>query len=82
MKVIKEWKEDQGNLKQGKLGTYQIAQIPSSYCYAASMLSRLYAKPNTTRFSVDWVPLIDAIVNSLIFNCENILSDSLTKHIT
>lgn len=43
------------------------------------MLSRLYAKPDTTRFSVDWVPLIDAIVNSLILNWANILSDNLAR---
>ena len=53
MKFIKEWKDDQGNLKQDKLGTYPIAQIPSPYYYAAGMLCRLFAKPDTTRFSVD-----------------------------
>ena len=45
------------------------------------MLSRLYAKLDITRFSVDWIPLIDTIVNSLILNWGNILSDNLAKHI-
>ena len=82
MKVIKEWKEDQGKLKRDKLDTYPIAKIPSPYFYVEGMLCRLFSKPNTTRLSVNWVPLIDAIVNSLILNWENILSNSLAKHIT
>ena len=61
---------------------YPISQIPSSYFYAVGMLCRFFSKPDATRFSIDWVPLIDTIVNSLIMNWENILSDSLAKHIT
>ena len=81
MKVIKEWKEYQSKLKWDKLGTYPIAQIPSPYCYVVGMLCRLFSKLDTTRFSLDWVPLINAIINSLILNWENILSDNLAKHI-
>ena len=78
MKVIKEWKDDQGKIKRDKLFTYPITQIPSPYFYAGGMLYRFFAKPDTTIFSVDSVPLIDAIINSLILNWENILSHNLT----
>ena len=58
---------------------YPIAQIPSPYCYVTGTLCRLFSKPDTTRFSIDWVPLIDVIANSFILNWENILSDNLAN---
>ena len=45
------------------------------------MLCRFFSKPDTTRFFVDWVPLIDVIINSLILNWENILSDNFAGNI-
>ena len=82
IKVIHEWKENEGKLKQDNSGTYPITQIPYPYCYAAGMLCRIFSKPDSIIFSRDWVPLIDAIINSSILNWTEILSNYLAKHIT
>ena len=41
------------------------------------MLCRLYGLPNDSKFSVEWIPLINASVNSHIMNWPTILSDNL-----
>ena len=81
MKVVKEWKVDQCKLKWDKLGMYPIAQLPSPHCFVAVMLCRFFSRLDTTKFSIEWVPLIDAVVNSSIMNWENILSNNLAKTI-
>ena len=45
------------------------------------MLCRLDGLPNNTKFSIEWVPLIDAYVNSHIMNWATILSDNLATTI-
>lgn len=81
MKTIKGWKYDQGKLKWKKLGMYPIEQLPSPYCYGNGMLCIFFPKQDTTRFSIDWVPLIDAIFNSSIMNWESIFSDNFARNI-
>lgn len=46
------------------------------------MLCRLYGLPNNANFSIDWIPLIDAYVNSHNMNRTTILSDNLAIVIT
>lgn len=46
------------------------------------MLCRIFSKLDSTRFSRDWVPLFDTIVNSSILNWADILSNYLVRHIT
>lgn len=68
--------------KYDKLGMYAIAFLENPYNYAAAMLCRLYGQPNNTKFSIEWIPLIDAFVNSYIMNRPSILSNNLTTSIT
>lgn len=46
------------------------------------MLCILYGLPNNTKFSIEWIPLIDACVNSYTMNWPSILSDNLATSIT
>ena len=61
---------------------YAIASFTKPYNYAAAMLCRLYGLPNNTKFSIEWIPLIDACVSSHIMNWPSILSDNLATTIT
>ena len=36
------------------------------YWYFAAMMSRLFGQPDTTKFSVEWVPLMEAVANYYI----------------
>lgn len=45
------------------------------------MLCRLFGRPNSTKFSLEWLPLIEATVNATIMNWAQILFDNLAKAI-
>lgn len=60
---------------------YPISPLSAPYKFAAAMLCRLFGKVDTTKFSIEWVPLIDAIVNAMIMNWITILSDNLAMAI-
>ena len=61
---------------------YAIISLANPYNYATTMLCRLYGLPNNTKFSIEWIPLIDSYVNSHIMNWPSILSDNLATTIT
>ena len=65
-KMIQGWRVLQKNFKYDKTSMYPIASLANPHNYATSMLCRLYGLPNNTKFSIEWVPLIDACVNSHI----------------
>jgi len=69
-------------LNYGKLGMYAIASLGNTYNYAATMLCRLYGLQNNTKFSIEWIPLIDFFVNSYTMNWPSILSDKLATSIS
>ena len=47
---------------------YATRPLSSPYCFAAARLCRLFGKDDTTKFSIEWVPLIDA--NCKCYNFE------------
>ena len=81
MKVVKEWKVDHNKFKRDKLGMYLIAQLPAPHFFIAAMMCRLFVKLDTTKFSIEWIPLIDTAVNATIMNWANILSNNLAMNI-
>jgi len=76
-KMIHGWRVLENKFKYDKMSMYLVASLENPYNYAASMLCRLYGLPNNTKFSVEWIPLINAPVNSHIMNWPTILSDNL-----
>jgi len=58
---------------------YTTASICPPYSFDAAMLCKLFGRPNSTKFSQEWLSLIDAIVNATIMNWAQILSDNLAK---
>lgn len=58
---------------------YTTTSICPPYSFAAAMLCRLFGRPDSTKFSPEWLPLIDAVINANIMNLAQILSDNLAK---
>ena len=82
IKMIQGWRVLKNKFKFDKMGMYPIASLENPYNYAAAMLCRLYRLPNNAKFSIEWISLTDACVNSHIMNWATILSDSLAIVIT
>lgn len=61
---------------------HYIASLANRYNYASAILCRLYGLPNNSKFSIEWIPIIDACVNSHIMNWATILSNNLDTIIT
>lgn len=68
MDVMQNWRSGSNKFRWEKIGMYPIAPLSAPQNFAAVMLCRLFRKYDTTKFSIEWVPLIDAIVNSTILN--------------
>lgn len=81
-KMIQGWRVLENKFKFDKIGMYPIASLENPYNYATAMLCRLYGLPNNAKFFIEWIPLIDAYVNSHIMNWVTILSDNLATVIT
>lgn len=56
---------------------YPIAFLSAPHNFIAAMMCRLFGKANSTKFSIEWIPLIDAVVNAMSMNQSQILSDNL-----
>ena len=56
---------------------YSITSISPPRSFATTMMCRLIGRPDSTKFYMEWLPLIDATVNATIMNWGQILSDNL-----
>jgi len=74
--MIHGWRVLEKKFKYDKMSLYLVDSLENPYNYATSMLCRLYGLPNNTKFSIEWIPLINASVNSHIMNWPTILSDN------
>jgi len=60
---------------------YSIASLSAPHNFVATMMCRLFSKANSTKFSIEWLPLIDVVVNATIMNWSQILSENLAMAI-
>ena len=60
---------------------YSTMSICAPHSFAVAMLCRLFGKPENNKFSSEWLPLIDAVVNATIIDWAQILFDNLSKTI-
>lgn len=67
-KMNQGWKVLENKFKFDKMGMYHVASLANPYNYASAMLCKLYGLPNNDKFSIEWILLIDACVNSHIMN--------------
>lgn len=78
---IKDWSRRDEPLKKDKHGMYNISSLFSSYCFAATMLCRLFGKPDVKKFSSEWLPLLNDATNATIVDWAKIMSDNLATTI-
>jgi len=76
------WRRRDNKFKQDKVGMYPISSLANPYNFAAYMLCRSYGLPDNSKFSINWILLIEPCVNSHIMNWTTILSGNLVKAIT
>ena len=69
---IKNWRKNPENHKNESSGMYSVDSLLPPYCYAPAMMCRLFRNNNSTRFSIQMVPLILAAVNSEIMDWSEI----------
>lgn len=60
---------------------YATGSLASPYCFSTAMLCRLFGKPDINKFSLEWLPLLDATTNATIMDWAQILSDNLASAI-
>jgi len=61
---------------------YLITSLSAPYNIAAMMMCRIFRKADSTKFSIEWLPLIDAVVSATIMNWSQILFDNLAMVIS
>lgn len=62
---IKQRRLNSNKHKHEKSSMYSISSLASPYSYIATMMCRLFDYADTTKFSIEWVPIIDVVVNYL-----------------
>ena len=66
---MKNWSNNEERLKKDKNRMYTTGSLSSPFCFATTMLCRLFGKPDNTKFSSEWLPLINAIVRNWAQSC-------------
>eukprot|EP00253_Pinus_taeda_P019687 PITA_19687 len=75
--TTKDWSRKEEPLKKDKNGMYITGSLTSPYCFAATMICRLFGMPYINKFSSEWLPLIDAATNAEIVDWAKIFSNNL-----
>lgn len=78
---IIQWRQDPSKHKHDSKGMYSLASLPSPLCYVAAIICILFDSLNTHKFTVEWVPLIQATSNYKIMDQATILSNNITSKI-
>lgn len=60
---------------------YSTKSLASPYHYVYVMMSRLFGQPTTTKFSVEWVLLMEEIAHYYIMDWGSILSNNIATQI-
>jgi len=78
---IKKWRHFHKKQKHESSSMYYVDSLASPYCYAATMMCRLFGSPNSTKFSIEMVPLIEAALKSYGMDWATIISDKMDVQI-
>ena len=77
----KQWRHFPEKHKHESSGKYSVDSLASPYCYAGAMMCRMWGIHDSAKFTIEMVPLMEAIINSYVIDWENILSDKLATTI-
>ena len=65
---IREWRKSSEKHKNESSSMYSVDSLLPPYCYAEAMMCRLFGNDNSSRFSIQMVPLIHFALNSEIMD--------------
>ena len=74
---ITDWRQNPTKHKHESSGKYSVDSLCSPYYYAGVMMCRLWGLHDSSNFTIEIVPLMEAACNSEIMDWGNILSDKL-----
>jgi len=60
---------------------YSVDSLACPYYYATAMMCRLFGSPNSAKFSIEMVSLIEASLNYFVMDWDTILSDKMEVQI-
>jgi len=60
---------------------YLIASLSIPHNFTEAIMCMLFSKPDSAKFSMEWLPLIGATVNAPSMNWSQILLNNLAKAI-
>ena len=72
---IRDWRQTPAKHKHESSGKYSVDSLASPYCYAGITMCRLWGLHDSSNFTIEMVPLMEAAVNSIIMDWATILSD-------
>lgn len=78
---IRQWRHFLNKHKYKSPDMYFVDSLVSPYCYVSAMMCRLFGSSNSTKFSIEMVPLIEAVLNSFVMDWANILSNKMAIQI-
>jgi hypothetical protein len=79
--IVKTWWGHPEKFRVDAHGMYATSSLDAHMLYVAMMLCRLFRKKNPTHFSVEWVAIMNEVVEGYTFNWAKMLSDNLAKEI-
>jgi hypothetical protein len=79
--IIKTWWGNPDKFKTDAHGMYSTMSLDAHILYIAMMLCHLFGKKNPAHFSVEWVAIMNEVVEGYTFNWEKMLSDNLAKEV-
>jgi hypothetical protein len=79
--IIKTWWGNPTKFKSDAHGIYSTTSLDAHILYIAMMLCRLFGRKNPAHFTVEWVSIINEVVEGYTFNWAKMLSDNLAKEV-
>lgn len=77
----KNWSAKEEPFKKYKHGMYSTGSLSSPYYFVATMLCRLFGRPDINKFSSELLPLLHSATNATIMDWAQIFSDKLASAI-
>lgn len=78
---FRHWRHFRNKHKHESSGKYYVDSLASPYCYVGDMMCRLWGQHDSTKFTIDIVPLMEVAIQGYVMDWENILYDRIATEI-
>jgi len=66
--LIKQWRHFPEKHKHESSGKYFVDSLASPYCYAGAMMCRIWGIHDSSKFTIEMVPLMEAAINGYVMD--------------